>query len=406
MGHTSSLAPARAGSSQKYFHPGTALHRLLLEAPFLPRCSDDKTATRIRPVEYAIQYPYMQVNRAGRVSWLIFDLDHANAGIWEDAGLPAPNLIVRNRESGHSHVYYAIEPVCTTSKGRSKPIEYMRAVYAEMATRLKADPAYFSGPVAKTPGHPWWATTELHPHEYQLGKLADYIELPRHTPWSKGPGPGLEAAADSRHCTLFELLRHYAYSIVRRERAEGSFEHFVSVLEAFCLNNNGRVTQMTNSARGELSWSSLKATVRSVSRWTWDRYTGKGDCHRGVMALDKSLSLAERQRLAAARTHALRQKATESKIRAACRQLRGASEALAQSAIARLAGVTRQTVASYKHVLAEGLLPAVAKLQVAAVTVVKFAVHQVSAARSSRLRPSPQLDLFKAEGGFSPEPAS
>lgn len=83
---------------------------MLLEAPYLPRCSDDKTATRIRPREYAIRYPYMQVNRPGMVSWLIFDLDHSNALIWEDAGLPAPNLIVRNRKSGHSHLYYAIPP--------------------------------------------------------------------------------------------------------------------------------------------------------------------------------------------------------------------------------------------------------------------------------------------------------
>ncbi len=52
--------------------------------------------------------PDMQVNRPGFVSWLIFDLDHTKAMIWEDAGLPAPNLIVRNRKSGHSHLYYAI----------------------------------------------------------------------------------------------------------------------------------------------------------------------------------------------------------------------------------------------------------------------------------------------------------
>ncbi|ENO98743.1 replication protein A [Thauera phenylacetica B4P] len=61
------------------------------------------------------------------VSWLIFDVDHSNALIWEDAGLPAPNLIVRNRKSGHSHLYYAIPPVCTTESARSKPIQYMKA---------------------------------------------------------------------------------------------------------------------------------------------------------------------------------------------------------------------------------------------------------------------------------------
>ncbi|KPX60277.1 Replicase, partial [Pseudomonas amygdali pv. photiniae] len=53
------LPPAR------FFEDGTALNRLLLEAPYMARCSDDKTATRVRPREYALRYPYMQVNRPG-----------------------------------------------------------------------------------------------------------------------------------------------------------------------------------------------------------------------------------------------------------------------------------------------------------------------------------------------------
>lgn len=99
---TSTTAKKQGNQESRFFHSGTALNRVLTEAPYLPRCSDDKMATRVRPREYAIRYPHMQVNRPGFVSWLIFDLDHANAMIWEDVGLPAPNLIVRNRQSGHS----------------------------------------------------------------------------------------------------------------------------------------------------------------------------------------------------------------------------------------------------------------------------------------------------------------
>ncbi len=131
MARQSTVAARDEAPTQRFFQGGTALNRVLLEAPYLPRCSDDKTATRIRPREYAIRYPYMQVNRPGMVSWLIFDLDHSNALIWEDAGLPAPNLIVRNRKSGHSHLYYAIPPVCTTEAARSKPILHMHRMAAE-----------------------------------------------------------------------------------------------------------------------------------------------------------------------------------------------------------------------------------------------------------------------------------
>ncbi|MEB0222132.1 replication initiation protein, partial [Pseudomonas sp. AB12(2023)] len=172
--------------SERFFEDGTALNRIVLEAPYLARCSDNKTATLVRPRKYALRYPYMQINRPGMVSWLIFDLDHTNSLAWDDARLPPPNLTVRNRNNGHSHLYYAIPSVCTTENARDKPIQYMKAVYAAFAIRLDADTEYNSGPVAKTPGHPWWSTTELHNHVYELGELADYVDL-EVTPWNKGP---------------------------------------------------------------------------------------------------------------------------------------------------------------------------------------------------------------------------
>ena len=390
-------------TADRFFQSGTALNRVLTEAPYLPRCSDDKTATRVRPREYAIRYPYMQVNRPGFVSWLIFDLDHTKAMIWEDAGLPAPNLIVRNRQSGHSHLYYAIPPVCTTEAARSKPIAYMKAVYEAFAARLDADTDFHSGPVAKTPGHPWWLTHELHAHVYELGELADYVDLAVSSPWGKGPQ--FDEVSHSRHCILFEHLRHYAYSIVNRERERGSFATFTRLLEAYAHNRNSfqKLGFMDNLAQ-----SSLKATVKSVARWTWDRYTGCGRCHRGVMQLDKDLPLIERQRLAAARTHDVRHKTTESKVRAACRLLQQKGEALTQAAIGRVAGLTRQTVATYKHVLEEVLKPvAVAILGGASGKTedVKYGAHQVTAAPQGAGVPgaaSVSLELFPAGPGVVP----
>ena len=74
------------------------MKRVMEQAPYIPRCSDDKTATKKRPTVYAVRWPYMQVNRPGMVSWLVFDCDHADVVRWEAAGLPPPNLVVTNRE--------------------------------------------------------------------------------------------------------------------------------------------------------------------------------------------------------------------------------------------------------------------------------------------------------------------
>ncbi|PRW95799.1 replication protein A, partial [Pseudomonas fragi] len=92
--------------SAHFSEDGTAFNRIVIEAPYLARCSDNKTATLVRPRDYAIRYPYMQINRRGMVSWLIFDLDHTNSLAWDDEGLPPPNLVVRNRNNGHSHLFY------------------------------------------------------------------------------------------------------------------------------------------------------------------------------------------------------------------------------------------------------------------------------------------------------------
>ncbi|RMU47336.1 putative replication protein, RepA [Pseudomonas savastanoi pv. glycinea] len=343
----------------RFFVADTALNRVFEEASYLARCSDNKTAMRVRPREHAIRYPYMQVNRLDRVSWLIFDLDHANSLIWDDARLPPPNLIVRNRHSGSSHLYYAIIPVCTSDSARDKPIRYMKAIYKAFVDRLKADPEYHGGPVAKTPGHPWWHTRELHSNVYELADLAECVELEPVTPWGKGPD--LDAVSHSRHCMLFENLRFFAYSIVNNEREHGSYDHFMQRLTAHAHNSNqfgGR-----GAFRDDLPLSSIRSTVRSVGRWTWNRYTGNSRCHRGVMELDKSTPLAERQKLSAKRTHEVRHKATESKIRAACRSLHSQAKPLAIAAIAALSGITRQTVAKYRHVINETRSNVVVALQ-------------------------------------------
>jgi len=375
---------AVAGAYALYFEHGTALHRVLQEAPYLPRCSDNKTATRTRPREYAVRYPYMQINRPGFVSWLIFDLDHANAMVWEDAGLPAPNLIVRNRASGNSHLYYAITPVCTTEAARDKPIAYMKAVYAAFSVALRADPNFHSGPVAKTPGHPWWSTEELHNSVYELGALADYVDLAVAMPWTRRVK--VDDIAHSRHCLLFEHLRHYAYSIVNRERESGSYDSFVRWLDVKA-NDLNRYTEQGFTQN--LPASSLKATIRSIARWTWTYYTGSGRCRRGIMQLDPDLPLPARQTMAAERTHTERQKSTADRIRAACRVLRQRGESLTQVAIGRLAGVTRQTVATYKAIVeqAREVLAAAATQSAAAVqSDVKFGVHQVPAVGVSSLQ--------------------
>ncbi|MCG8611858.1 MAG: primase C-terminal domain-containing protein [Pseudomonadales bacterium] len=135
-----------------------------------------------------------------------------------------------------------------------------------------------------------------------------------------------------------------------------------------------------------LTTAQVKTTVKSVARWTWDRYIGNSKCHRGVMNLDKTLSLKERQKLAAERTHQTRQKATEFRIRRVCQSLLKKSSKLTQSAVARDTGLARQTIAKYQHILDEYRKPKPEESNVIALEDssgqsydVNYGVHQISA---------------------------
>ncbi|KPX95025.1 RepA, partial [Pseudomonas amygdali pv. myricae] len=50
-------------------------------------------------------------------------------------------------------------------------------------------------------------------------------------------------------------------------------------LDAYAYNHNSFLKQGFSE---NLPLSSIRATVKSVGRWTWDRYTGDRRCHRGA----------------------------------------------------------------------------------------------------------------------------
>ncbi len=178
------------------------------------------------------------------------------------------------------------------------------------------------------------------------------MDLAVSSPWGKGQRS--TEVSHSRHCILFEHLRHYAYSIVNRERSAARSATFTAAArslraqpqqlpEAGLHGQPGPVlTQGHGEVRRPLDVGSL---------------TGSGRVPPGLMQLEKDLPLIERQRLAAAvpTTCATRPPSPRCAPRAACSNRR--AKPSTQAAIGRVAGLTRQTVATYKHVLDEVLKP-------------------------------------------------
>lgn len=328
-------------------------------------CSNENNARSRASRTGAFSFPYMQVNSKNLKNWLVFDIDHDNPFIWEDVGLPPPNISViskgvhksgikRGKPKRSSHLYYAIPGVATSVNGREGPIAYMKAIYQAMALLLQADLNY-SGPVAKTPGHERWTTIEYHSDEFSLGELAEYVDLESKPKWSVGPK--LDDVSHSRNCTLFELTRFYAYSQVDKMRQRSSLSEFDKLIYAYATSHNRFLE--TGAFDFNLNDSEIRATSKSIARWTWEKYRGTGK-HRGVMNLDKTLPLHERQNLAAQRSAKLKRNRSFIAVRNAARSLKDSNKILTQITVAKLAGLTRQTTAKYLPEALKELSPIVA----------------------------------------------
>lgn len=208
--------------------------------------------------------PYMHLNRPSMASWLIFDIDQPRAAsAWDDANLPAPTYVSVNPANEHAHLGYALSgPVCLTDAGRDHPRRYLAAIEHAYKVRLKADVA-FRGPLGKNPLHPRWLLWEpAGSPAYELGALAEYVELPPYVPRS----PRNEGY--SRNCDLFESLFYWAVRAIRDfwgQRHAGRWRE-ACVQQALALN----------SFATPLEINEVLGVAGSVARWTWRHTTPQG----------------------------------------------------------------------------------------------------------------------------------
>ncbi|EHD7215101.1 replication initiation protein [Klebsiella quasipneumoniae subsp. similipneumoniae] len=234
------------------------------QMPYKPYCSNDLTSgLTIRKREKALEMLYIQANQPTIQTCLLFDIDKENSFYtFEEAGLPVPQFITKNPSNGRCHYGYILKAgVCKTQQARLKPLKYAAAVENGMANALGSDRAYV-GLVTKNPlnSHwsPYWSGADL----YELDFLADCVDLtvPKQATKSENYGLG-------RNVNLFEDLRHFAYKHVLNFKKSANFEQFLNEVERQGINLNA-VCNVGNL----LPFSEVKATVKSICRWTWKNF--------------------------------------------------------------------------------------------------------------------------------------
>ena len=272
--------------------------------PKRPYCSDDKRARYIRSLASALGRPYIQANPPHLRVWSIYDVDRAGGAIaWEAAGLPPPSWAAANRENAHAHLVYGLTaPVLVDSPDlRQAPLRYLCAVEAAYRAALDADQGY-AGLLTKNPIHPLWRVYRGPALAYDLGELAEWVDLPKHLPRRCPEEIGL-----GRNVTVFDWLRHVAYRQIRKYRDSGGRNYVIwqSYMYHRALTRNGDLIT-------PLDEREVWHIAKSVCRWTWHRFdVGASDArfsqlqaHRGRQGMRARWGDNEDKRASARLMHA------------------------------------------------------------------------------------------------------
>ncbi len=126
---------------------------------------------------------YIQANGPTHKYWLVFDVDKPNASLdWYDSGAPAPNIVATNRDNGHAHLIYGLEvSIRTAPDGRSAPLRYAAVVENALREKLGADIGY-AGLICKNPLNPHWQVSTWEPCLYEAYK-AIRLGWPEYERW-------------------------------------------------------------------------------------------------------------------------------------------------------------------------------------------------------------------------------
>jgi hypothetical protein len=234
--------------------------------PRRPYCTDAfEDGVRIRSLKQALTKCYIQANPPHMRVWSMYDIDRPGGGMaWEDENLPPPSWATINKTNGHAHLVYGLRaPVLTVSmEARQAPLRYLNAVESAFRAKLRGDDGY-SGLITKNPSHPLWHTLRGPELAYELGDLAEWVDLDR---FKAKQGVKVAEVGLGRNVTVFDFVRTWAYKKVREYKGQqGGFVHWQKAVYDRCMARNADFGQPMDSREAY-------HIAKSVAKWTWSRF--------------------------------------------------------------------------------------------------------------------------------------
>lgn len=251
--------------------------------PEKPKCSDSKKegyARRKR--DKALKMKFIEVNPKHHLNIMVLDFDKPWISLFLDRLIdedliPMPNWITTNPETKHSQVGYIIDGFVSrevykrervtekfTFQGMSfetKATQTFRDILRGLTRTFNADQA-FNNQIMRNPLHPDQMTEWFHTERFKMKDLAKYIMRIK-VKKSKGVWKVDGKEVKGRNDELFHRLRKDMYPLAKECENFGAFVQLVS----------NRASEINSEFPNPMSDGEVAATVRSVSEWTWGKFS-------------------------------------------------------------------------------------------------------------------------------------
>ena len=243
--------------------------------PKHPLCASEKAGPYRRLTRAsALSYGYVEANPACIQSLIIADVDESDVrDLATILGFPAPSWTVMHPRPGITtgHMVYALRtPVCLTDAAHRRPVNLLARVETGVRDVVGGDVGY-SGRVMKNPICPPQGQITLWDENlptYGLRDLASALDaLGALPPWDD-PRPR-QSSGVGRNVDIFERVRKWSYRAIKRYWSDGE-SVWGEVVEAYATHAN---LNLENEGRNPLPEREIYHLARSITRWTWSRFT-------------------------------------------------------------------------------------------------------------------------------------
>lgn len=251
--------------------------------PRSPRAGNLANVNRCVTREEALTRRFIQHNSPGYRNIIVLDLDRKTSGtgvfdaycMVDSREIPPFNWVTESKSGGAHIAYVLADGVAWTERAREAPKRYFEDVRRALTAAAGADMHYINY-MTYNPLHPaadthWlrdapWTLQDLHVALRPDG--APLLNADDH----KAPSNRVDEYGESRHQTLYEELRRFAYTkwAEHYQDAEGKGKGRLTFY-ATVLAEGHRINDLmwpTNP----LTQSAVESRARSVAGWTWSKF--------------------------------------------------------------------------------------------------------------------------------------